>query len=448
MKKIISLSLALIMLMAVMTGCGATPIVEEPLPNEPVESQLPNIPDSDIKMPEKEDPQREENLSTKTELEITNMGFNEFDSELIEFLHINKAMENYMVSPLSFRYAMALATAGAVGETQEELLASVGFKSMNEYLEWTSKINSITENFDAHLAQDIEDFKRWGYGDKEPFRALKIANSIWHNTDKEGTIKNSYIDYAAENFKATADNIPQKELIDKVNGWVDEQTNGLIPSLLGSGAEEANTILVNTLYLKSPWINTFDEYATKEDDFTTVGGGKVKKEFMHQQESFRYYEDEDSKLVIMPMAGGINMAVVLGNNENILDKISKTTSEEVIIQMPKFEVETSYDKKELINYLQYKGVDLALRREGGADFSTMIDDAELYIDDIIQKTKITVDENGTEAAAATAIVMMETSAIIMPKEPKEFIANEPFTYYIYTNTESTPELLFFGQYVQ
>ena len=96
MKKIISLSLALVMLMGIMTGCGKTPSIEEPLPNEPVEQQrLPEIP-----TPNTETPEKEENLNA--EMNITNMGFNAFDSELIEYLHADKATENYMVSPLSF----------------------------------------------------------------------------------------------------------------------------------------------------------------------------------------------------------------------------------------------------------------------------------------------------------------------------------------------------------
>lgn len=450
MKKIISLSLALVMLMSIMTGCGTAPSIEEPLPNEPVEQQeLPKIPTSNIKTPEKEEPQKEESLNTETNMEITNMGFSAFDSELIEFLHTDKSAENYMVSPLSFRYAMALATAGAAGETQQELLMSMGFNSMDEYLKWTTGINNIEDQFEADLALDIKEFKNYGYGDSEPSRALKVANSIWHNIDDGGTIREDYINYTKNNFGAVAADVTRDEIVDKVNTWVDEQTNGMIPSLLPADANQANTILVNTLYMKSAWSNAFNKSTTKEGDFTTVGGGKVKKDFMFNQAKYRYHEDDDTQIVVLPMDGGINMAVVLGDNTNISEKLKNVNSEEVIVQLPKFEVETSFDKKELINYLKYKGVDLALSPDGGADFSPMIDDIGIHIDDIIQKTKIKVDEEGTEAAAATAIIMVKNTAVFIdPKEPKKFIANEPFTYYIYTEGETSPELLFFGQIVQ
>lgn len=448
MKKIISLSLALVMLMGIMTGCGKTPSTEEPLPNEPVEQQrLPEIPTPNIETPEKEEPQQEENLNV--EMNITNIGFNAFDSELIEYLHADKATENYMVSPLSFRYAMALATAGAAGETQQELLESMGFSSMEEYLKWTTGINNIEDQFEADLARDIEDFKNYGYGDSEPSRALKVANSIWHNIDDKGTIKEEYINYTKDNFGAVASDVTSDKIVDTVNNWVDEQTNGMIPSLLPADANQANTILVNTLYMKSAWINTFNKSTTKKGDFTTIDGDKVKKDLMFNQSKYKYYEDENTQIVILPMDGGINMAIVLGDNTNISEKLNNVTSEEVIVQLPKFEVETSFDKKELINYLNYKGVDLALRPDGGADFSPMIEDVEIHIDDIIQKTKIKVDEEGTEAAAATAVIMVKNTAMFTePKEPKKFIANKPFTYYIYTEGETDSELLFFGQYVK
>lgn len=388
------------------------------------------------------------NLKNEEKIEVSNIGFSKFDDDLISYIAPTRDGENYMISPLSFRYAMALATAGATGEAQEELLKAMGFSSLGEYTNWTNEINNIVRDFDESLQRDIKDSKEYGFGEKAPDRALKVANSIWHNTDMEGKIKDSYIEYVKNNYNATAENVSQNELVDKINNWVKEQTNGLIPSLVTKQAEKSNTVLVNTLYMKSSWIKTFDEYATKEDDFTTIGGGKVKKEFMHQTDKFAYAEGKDYQLVILPMEGNIKMAIVLGNNENISDKLAKTTYEEVIVDLPKFEVETSYDNKELINYLKNKGVVAALDSEGHGAFEDMIDGTDLYIDDIIQKTKIKVDENGTEAAAATAIIMFETTAAMDPKVPKEFKADRSFSYYIYTDSNNGQELLFFGEVVQ
>lgn len=458
-KKIISTALTSAMILSILSGCGATTSVKPEKPTEttnteisetqnPGTSELPEI-ETPIKNPEDiliEKPTKETEIDINSE--VKNLAFNEFENEVINYLHKDK--ENYMLSTLSFRYAMALASAGANGETQKELLSAMGFSSMDEYMEWTENINELTDNFSDALNEDIQDAKEYGYpGMPMPERALEIANSIWHNTDKSGTIKQDYINYIREYFNATADNVPQSELVATVNNWAEEKTKGLISSLLPDSAAEANTILVNTLYMKSPWLSQFEEYNTKEDEFTTIDGEKTNKEFMNKQDNFAFYEDKDSKLIVLPMEGGIDMIVVLGNNENISDKLQKVNYEEVILKLPKFEVETSFDQKELINYLKHKGVDLALRKDGTADFSTIIEDAEISIDDIIQKTKIKVDENGTEAAAATAIIM--TDGMMMPTEkpkPKEFVADKPFTYYIVASNGENSELLFYGQYVK
>lgn len=122
--------------------------------------------------------------------------------------------------------------------------------------------------------------------------------------------------------------------------------------------------------------------------------------------------------------------------------------EDVKVSIPKFEVETSFNNKELIKYLAQKGVVLALDDTGIADFTPMVEGQDIYIDDIVQKTKVSIDENGAEAAAATAVIMMEATSAGPITQPKEFVANKPFSYYIYTNTDNGPEIMFYGQYVK
>ena len=115
--------------------------------------------------------------------------------------------------------------------------------------------------------------------------------------------------------------------------------------------------------------------------------------------------------------------------------------------MPKFEIETT--ASDIIDFLKTKGINLAFDSEI-ADFSNMMDTGN-YINQIVQKTKIKLDENGVEAAAVTAVVMDATSCLPQePPKPIYFIADEPFTFYIYTNVgeAETPELLFYGQYVK
>lgn len=382
-------------------------------------------------------------ISTKNELNEN------FDEDFLNFIKSETKNENFMVSPLSFRYALALASYGANGITQKELLNAMGFDSMDEYISWTSNINKTVSDFDTELKSDIQQFQNNKlFGESKPDRAFSIANSIWHNSDQEGKIVDKYISDTAKLFSAIAGNIPSAELEAKINEWVNENTNGLIPSLVDSSIKDANTVLVNTLYMKSSWLNPFQDYATKKATFHTYDGKNIEKDFMNQKESFKYYEDGNTKAIIMPMEGGINMVFVLGDDSDIFSKLDKATYEDVKVSIPKFEAETSSSNKELIRYLTQKGVVLALDDTGAADFTPMVEGQDIYIDDIIQKTKVSIDENGAEAAAATAVVMMEATSAGPITQPKEFIANKPFSYYIYTDANNGPEIMFYGQYVK
>lgn len=165
---------------------------------------------------------------------------------------------------------------------------------------------------------------------------------------------------------------------------------------------------------------------------------------MSQQDKFRYYEDENGKFVVLPMNGGINAVFILGEVDDAASKIANASVEEVAVKLPKFESETSFSENQLIDFCVARGAEQAFTQD--ADFSLMSDEMQLFISDIIQKTKIKVDEKGIEAAAATAVIAVESCALEEP-EVKEFIADEPFKYMILTDSE-TPELLFYGQLVE
>ena len=270
-----------------------------------------------------------------------------------------------------------------------------------------------------------------------------MLNSIWNNTELNGRFGKDYLEYVKKNYSAEANDVTSKDITQKVNSWVNDGTNGLIPTI-SNDLSYANAVLVNTLYLKSSWINCFEDYCTSSGTFTTLGGEKVQKDFMKQQEHFRYYEDSKGKLVVLPLNGGIDAIFVLGDITDLQSALSKTSYEDVIVQLPKFEVETSLSKNELIDFLKEQGAALAFTND--ADFSVMCPDTAWLISDIIQKTKIKVDEDGLEAAAATAIIAVEGAALeeIMPKE---FIANEPFKFFICAGDEDC-EMLFCGQIVE
>lgn len=464
MKKKISLLLVLAMIGGLLSGCAEKtpdPVVEEPPPaaspglielptltdipdiiKDTEKNEIPEFPDEPSTGEDPVEVNEPSNPVTPNKPAIPqNTGFTDVDSSLIQMI---KKDDNYMFSPLSFKYAIALLTAGAVGDTQEELLNAMGFKTMDEYLAWTDSINEMTDQFAAYVQGQKEMYESWG-AEYEGDMALKVANSVWHNTDEPGTISESYKEYVAEHFNAVAKDLPANQLITEANLWVDKNTNGLIPTILQTLPPDMNALLINTLYMKSAWVNEFTKSRTEKDTFTTIDGSKVQKDFMHQQNRFRYYKDGNTQLVVLPMQGGINMAFVIGDNSNILNKLEQASLKEVKVAIPKFEVETSLQSGEFVRYLKNNGVSLAFDADDsrGKDFSAMMEDFGIHVSDIIQKTKIKLDEDGVEAAAATAVIMTNDS-MMMPEDPVEFTADEPFSYYIYSGNE----LLFFGEYVK
>ena len=349
-----------------------------------------------------------------------------FDGELIKFLEDSGFKDkNYMVSPASLRAVLVLAVAGADSDTKTALLSAMGFDNENEMNAWYEKVSKSPDPTGM-------------------FMTYKLLCSAWHNSDKAGTISPDYKAVIKEKYNAEANDVPSDELTGKVNKWVDEGTEGLIPKVSDNLSAE-DLVLVNTIYLKCSWFNEFDKMMTSEDDFTAYDGSSVSKEFMEQTGAFRYYEDSDGKFVIMPMKNGISTVAALGNIEDVLAKIGSASDENVHIKLPKFETDTSFENEEMSAFIKNRGADVAFSPE--ADFSVMSSDSKLFISGIVQQTRIKLDEDGIEAAAASMVRVLGSGLPGEEGDTKEFIADEPFKFYIITDTE-VPEVLFCGQVVK
>lgn len=357
------------------------------------------------------------------------LGFTELDNGMIAYLRAN-GMENksFAVSPLSLKAALALTALGAEGETQRQILDALGFETVEELSAWYASVLVGTADFEGRIN-----------GKDKADCAYRIVNAIFHNADCDGEFRAEYKELAARTLAAQASSHAAQEITDAINSWVSDQTNGMIPKLVQDASKSAS-VLVNALYLKTKWVEAFGESPLTA--FTTASGETVEKEFIQKTEKFGYYEDEDCQLVTISMQGGINIALVLGNGAGLAEKLGKTSVRKVHVTLPKFEVETSLDEKQLVRYLQAAGCG-RMFLDGGAEFDPMFT-KELYVDDIIQKAKVKLDEKGLEAAAATAVVMMRATAMPNPEQPVEFTADHPFQFAIYREDE-TPELLFWGQ---
>ena len=429
-KRLISILLIGMLMTGMLVGCGGAGTAAAPNPAK--------------------DPTEHKNVNT--DVRVIG-GMDNFDSELINYLEADYANKNYMISPTSYRAALCLAIAGASGETKEELLKATGFENEEQMNTWYSLVYNSTVDFNDWLKDDQKSVEKaknnddyFIDGDGSPDAAFRIVNSIWANESRGGKFKKEYIDKVADNYDATAASLPGEKLTDSVNSWVNESTNGQIEKL-ADNLEEYKLILVNALYLRAPWVIEFEEYQTKEDDFKTVDGSKVKKDFMNQVDKFRYYEEDGGKLIILPLKYGVSSAFVLGEIKDIDKAIAEAETCTVDVKLPKMDIESEFGSDTLIGYLNNRGAVSAFIDI--ADFSEMTDDP-VMIDEIIQKTKIKTDEEGLEAAAVTAIMMVE-SASMPPEEPeiKEFHADEPFKFFVYTELENSEnEILFYGQMVE
>lgn len=411
-----------ILLAGVMLLSGCVMTVQAPGSEQPIS------PNPIVEEPKVEEP--------KVEIVSDNSGFNEFDSTLIKFIDDKKGQENYMISPMSFKYALGLAVLGSDGETKEELLKAMGYTSFDDLAALDKRMKATLDNFNMVN----ESNKRHAYGDEKIDEiTFEIANSVW---DLYGLIKEDYKKEVKEKLNAEAKSVEFKNAVSEINTWVEEKTRGLIPNALNNLNPDIKGVLVNTLYLKSNWLEQFD-LSSKPLKFTDIDGNKVDKESMYRQDKYKYYKDKDVELVIVPLSGGIEVVYVVGDKSNIEEKINKAEYKEVLLEVPMMEFETSLEKGELVDYLSVMGVEKAFR--GDANFDKMSED--FFISDILQKTKIKTDEEGLEAAAVT-IITMKNTAFIEPPKPINFIIDEPFSFYIYSEQEEVKDLMFYGQYVK
>ena len=375
-----------------------------------------------------------------------------FDQDFLSYIHAQNEKENYIVSPLSFRAALILAVEGADSATRAQLLNAVGFASEKEMTQWYAAVTESIDFFEGwvtrqeQMAEEEAQFYPPGEAPEVPVHAYRILNSVWNNTDRFGEFLPGYIHTIAERFGATADSVPADQITDAINHWCDEATAGLIPKI-SDDLSECAAALVNAVYLKSSWVDEFSKYMTEPENFTDIDGKVTMRDMMKAKGRYRYYEGKGTKLISIPLNGGLSFIAVLGDDSNWLADYASAEYTVVDLWMPKLDTESTFGREALIQYLVDHGAVDAFDMNS-ADFSRMAD-YPWYISDILQKAKIKTDEEGLEAAAVTMIMMAEGAALEV-EEPqyREFHADEPFRYYIVTTTTQTPLVVFAGQEVR
>ena len=313
---------------------------------------------------------------------------------------------NIVVSPASIALALAMARAGARGTTADEMDAVLHDVANDAHASWP---NALDQALTAHSGTFKDD-----NGDDHDV-TLRIANSTFAQRGMH--LETAYLEALASRFGSgvrLVDYATDAEAARRlVNGWVSEQTERRIPELLVQGILTSATrlTLVNAVYLKAPWQTPFPESATRPGSFTLADGATVEVPMMAATLSVPYAAGNGWQAVELPYVGGaLAMTVIVPDDHDAfetaltaeaLDAIVGDLDEHsVTLSMPKFGIET---KAMLADLLAELGMPTAF--DGGADFSGITADEELVISDVVHQANIDVDEKGTEAAAATAVVM-------------------------------------------
>jgi len=381
------------------------------------------------------------NFRTSDEMldKMTSSSFQLF-SHLIKKNH----EENLAFSPASLHLAMGLAYIGARGETSMEMSRVMGF-------------DTSTGNFNELMSSYYNTFSEIG---NDTAIVFALGNRVF--TEKTFSIDPLFVhdinkwDGGAFEVVDFIRHTREAEL--HINNWVAQNTGNRIQNLIapGSLSDLTRIVLVNALYLKSDWKYPFRKENTSDKPFFNHDGSQNIKKFMTGSEKrIPWFSSSDFTAIELPYTSPlISMIIILPEKKsknsdklkvptaNEYSSILKGLSEQnVYMEIPLFRLETSLSLSEV---LKSAGIMKAFERD--ADFSGITEKEDLYISAVVQKVFIEVDEAGSEAAAATGIVMGTTSMPIDPPQPREFIANRPFLLILKENQFSTP--LFIGQIVK
>ncbi len=353
------------------------------------------------------------------------------------------AEANLFYSPYSISEALAMTYAGARGETAEQMAAALRLTLPQEQLHpaWNA------------LDQALATRGQQAQADGEPFR-LHVINVLWGQ--KDYGFRPEFLDLLAENYGAGLRMLDFRGAPDEsrqtINRWVEEQTEQKIKDLLPSGSINPLTRLVlsNAIYFNAGWLHPFLKEATFDAAFNLLDGTTVTVPTMHESERLGYAEGDGWQAVELPYVGQeLSMVILLpavGQFEALaqgLDAASLAAMvqgiqpTQVSLALPRFKYESGVRLKDALSRL---GMTLAFSM--AADFSGMTARPELFVDDVYHKAFVGVDEKGTEAAAATAVVMDLKS---MPAQPKEVRVDRPFIFLI--RDVQTGAVIFLGHVV-
>jgi serpin B len=360
-------------------------------------------------------------------------GVNRFGFELFQQLRAQEG--NLICSPSSISAALAMAGAGAAGQTQREI---------------THALHLTT----SQLQTELPDLCRIWMRDQQTEIRFQVANRLWGHVGVE--YLPSFLQLTRDRYQAELQRVDfahENEAIQTINDWVAEQTENKITNLLPAGAVSADTklVLTNAVYFRASWATPFDPERTRQAEFFLPKSRRIRVPMMFCRNRFHYAALDDFQLLQLDYGDrSLSMVVLLPvRSSRLADLESKLTSEnlnrwlaglgpskEVMVYLPKFRLGSQFD---LPVVLQALGIASAFDAST-ADFSGITGNRDLFISSVIHKAFVDVKEEGTEAAAATGVVLEPTAA---PSQtpPPTFRADHPFIFLIRDNRSGTIQFL-------
>ena len=356
---------------------------------------------------------------------------------------------NLFFSPYSISLGMAMAYAGARGETERQMADSLGFKLPQ------NRLHPAFNALDLLLASRPK-------GGDDAFR-LNVANSVWGQRDY--SFLPEFLDSLAVNYgedvRAADFRRDPEDARVRINGWVADETEERIRNLIPQGTLTPLTrlVLANAIYFNAAWLHAFDERATKDRPFHLLDGSQRDVAMMRQQENLRYAIGDGFQAVELPYKGGdVAMTILLPESgkfeefegslsgQSVRGIVESLESELVRLTMPKFEMESGFSLSDTLKAMgmpdafddqaaNFSGMDGQLCRARG--------DICLLISDVLHQAFVSVDEAGTEAAAATAVMVGVTRAVGVEPDPIEVVVDRPFLLII--RHHATDTVLFVGR---
>jgi serpin B len=347
---------------------------------------------------------------------------------------ISGSNTNMMVSPLSVSMALGMARNGAAGTTLDAMNSTLGFAGMSD--------EQVNESY-QHIIGTFTSL--------DPKVKMQIANSTWYRNGFE--VEPAFISANRQYFNSevTALDFADPASVNTINGWVSDKTNKLIPTILDQIPADAVMYLVNAVYFKGQWKYQFETANTAQKPFTLPNGTVVQAPSMNQHAIFQYFKGAGFEAIELPYnQGNFVMSVLLPDAGKSVGDIIPLLSQEnwntwskqfadrdIQLQLPKFKY--AYEEKQMKPILSSMGMGVAFDADQ-ADFTRINPEGGLYISRVLHKSYIATDEEGTEAAAVTAVEIGVTSA--GPDQVYHFTVNRPFIYFI--QEKSTGTILFIG----